>query len=284
MVEAAWLLDVYLQRERDWPTALSRSTLFRTPGFNRIFEGLLRDAIAAEAIANEEEFIAAFRTQAKKVASALHKQATDDWNSIDYGIGQLQHARDAEGMRFDKAVISVLALNRLAKRFKLCDKWCLPPHSIVACTFYFANLRGRLIRLAKTKVANSEEEKMEMALAELSEVTGQSVGVLDALAGKAPERETRAAYERAATTLASYPTQFAIYQFLAGIQPDLKSLKLEEVIVRRRVKTQNLKIIDDEVIVPFGRVTTGPYGWDPDGINDDRAFPAGGPPPPKARL
>lgn len=284
VLEAMRMLDVFLNRERDWPAALNRSTLFRIPDFETAFVKLYDEARAAGHVASDEEFSAAFRTQAKQVASQLHKQAADQWNDIKYGVQQLQHARAGQGMRFDKAVISVLALNRLSKRYSLCETCYLPPHSVVACVFYFANLRNRLRRYAATFGGNhSDEERMRLAIAEVAKASGQSEAVVDALAGEAVVRETKAEIAKAVTTLGSYPTQFAIYQFLAQHQPELLNANLQDVIVRRRVQTQNLEIIEDEVIIPFGRVTTGPYAWPLDGTNDHVEFPEGGPPPPATR-
>jgi hypothetical protein len=259
---ASRLLDVNLEVEKDWFAAVNRYTLFRIPGFRSAYEGLLAEISAdPDRELSEDEFKVSFRRHAKDVASFLYRQGKpNSWSETAYGVGQVQHALSGEGMRFDRAVISVLAFNRFSTKLGHARKWHLPAHSIVACVFYFANLRGRLRKLASKKPGN-DDEKMDAALHQIARATGQPVGLIDAVAGRMPARETPDEYRKAVTTLASYRTLSAILEALSKDQPDLTRAKIEDVIVRRRVQTQPLEILRDEVISEAGPVTAGPYAW-----------------------
>jgi hypothetical protein len=271
--DAAILLDVNLPHyDTGWFEAVGHLSGFRIPDFRKNFDGLVKAACADPECSRDtrEEIVALFMKEAHAIALKLHGQAQTalenpalkPWSAADYGPQQLTHALQGKGMRFDKAVITALALNRVAE---VCghEIWSIRPHQIVACVFFAANLHSRIAKLALSH-SGDEAKGWEMALQELSEVTGQSVGMLLHLAGTKPEDETDDGYEAAATTLASYPTLYAIHhavhQLLRRRNEESGRNRPDKAIVRRRPQSHKMKIYKEEKVAS-GRVNHGPFAW-----------------------
>ncbi len=298
--DAISLLDVCVSGERDWSSALARQSLFRVPDFKSQYDGLSEALINAEDNGFDEQadIDTQFRKEASRVAGKLianRKPGTQPWSEANYGRGQLDYALHGKAMRFDKAVISVLAFNRFAKQHDQLDHFALDNHSVVVCGFFFSNL----YRFIETFGATSEAEgdtPFARGVAEIASITGQAADVIEALAGNRAENLQTGTKEKAITHLGSFPAQFAILEVLAPRIKELKDAldearerasdgtspssekrltwKIERHIVRRRQGMSPPKTMSDEVIEPFGRVTWGLFGWGQDPENPDRVWPA----------
>lgn len=280
--DAMSFLDVYLQRERDWPRALTRYSLFRMPTYRRLHESML-DAVISHGrhgIESEEEFDTVLRHEAAQVARQLsgsRQKVGSEWVAPNYGRNQLRHALTGDPMRFDKAVVTVLAFNKLAEKFELAEAFTFAPHGIVACGFYFANLYRLIERFEGARDESSEA--FDRGVETIASMIDQPPVVLRLLAGYRAEGQRTQDTMRAATHLASYPTQFAILNALATRLPDLADVidndnHVERIIVRRRVGMQITKIINDEMLEPM-RVNVGPYRWPADGFPERGKWPSG---------
>jgi hypothetical protein len=297
--DALSLLDVSVSGERDWHGALARHSLFRIPAFKAQYNGLAEALIEASdnEIDSDADFERLFRKEASRVAGKLisnRKLGTQPWSEANYGRGQLDHALHGTAMRFDKAVISVLAFNRFAQQNELLDRYALGEHSVVVCGFFFSNLHRLIESFAGADDVDGETPFMRGA-AEIAAMTGQTPDVIEALAGKRAESLQTGAREKAVTHLGSYPTQFGILEALATKLREAKDaldevkqqaesptvgfgqrrpvLKIERLIVRRRQGMSPPKTLGDESIEPHGRVTWGPFGWGPDPDEPERMWP-----------
>lgn len=297
--DAITLLDVCVSGERDWHAALARHSLFRIPEFKAQYDGLAEALIDTpnNEIDSDADFERLFRKEASSVAGKLisnRKPGTHPWSEANYGRGQLEHALHGAAMRFDKAVISVLAFNCFAKKHSLLHRYALEEHSVVVCGFFFSNLH-RLIETFAGADRVDGDSLFARGVAEIADLTGQTAEVIEALAGKRAESLQTGAKEKAVTHLGSYPTQFGVLEALAtkvkeardaleevnqkieratvGFGERKPVLKIERLIVRRRQGMSPPKTLDDESIVPCGRVTWGPFGWGPDPDEPGRVWP-----------
>lgn len=263
MADTATFFDACLSGDKGWTEAVGRHSTFRIPGFGDKYQGLREELIelAGSKIQNEKDFENAFLKEANEVAAALYAQAPPrrKWSDSTYGPGQIPIAQRGHLMRLDKAVITVLAFNRMATEFGLQGKWAFGRHAISACLFYFANLQGRLARMAEA-AGDASEAGVTNVMTELAEAVGQPLHLIRELAGKMPEGEGIGPFEAAATHLASFPTHYAIYCFVAKRQTDLKRLNAD-VIVRRRAHGKRMDARNDELIERAARITHGPYQW-----------------------
>lgn len=280
IADTAPFLDVCLSGEKDWVDAVGRHSMFRIPSFKDKYYGL-RDAVVTNPESETEtddEFDGIFLKAAHDIAVALFTQAKrKKWSEVSYGRGQVNLALHGALMRLDKAVIAVLAINRVAERFGLGESWSIRRHEVAACIFYFANLFGRLRSIALARedgvdqLGGSEEERkardkalVESLLEELADATGQSVPVLRNLAGRMPDDDSIGAHQAAATHLACFPTLYAVLGFIVRNQPaGAKKPKARDTIVRRRAHARKMEALPEEVVKIAARVTHGPYKWEP---------------------
>ncbi|MES2442114.1 MAG: hypothetical protein V4574_04735 [Pseudomonadota bacterium] len=282
-LDAMPFLDAYLQGERDWTSAIMRYSLFRMPSFKEKYEGLSEAVIEIDGnnIDSEDFFDAHFRRVAGQVATPLVSaggRQKSPWTEAHFGQNQLQNAKSGTGMRFDKAVTAALTYNRIARDFKLGDSFVFEPHSIVACAFYFPDLRRLIQRFGGPKGIERDDAAFQAGCEAIAALTEQPPAVVRDLAGTWPEGSNTLDLQKAASHLGSYPTLFEILKVLATKLPDMKAVLeneklIEKHIIRRRVKMHVPRINGDEVIEPFGRITTGPYAWPEDDYPEGAPFP-----------
>ena len=299
--DAIELLDVYLDVEKDWPSALHRHSVFRMPSFRENYDGLVAALITAanSGFDEESDVESKLRKEAIDVAGKLivnKKAGTKPWSGSSFGRNQIDHARQGKAMRLDKALITAVAFNRIAKRYGLLDRFAIANHSVVVCGFYFSNLYRMIESYAGLTEQN--DAAFARAVTEIARLSGQSAEVVKALAGNRAANLQTEAKEKAVTHLGSFPTLVAILQVIATNVDEAKEAfeearnpppaptstigaarrplfpRFEKLIVRRRQKMSPPKTINDEVIDPFGRVTWGPFAWPTDPDVADTDFPA----------
>jgi hypothetical protein len=156
--DAEAFLDVNFGVDKGWFAAIGRMSIFRISGFQLFFISIMNAVISNPAFTQQtqKEFNALFDREAGLIARALFDQAHAVWNDAIYGGGQITRAIKGDGMRFDKAVIAVLTLNKIAVDHGL-KQWMIGPHQIVACAFYYANLHGRVLKLAHHHAGSDEQ-------------------------------------------------------------------------------------------------------------------------------
>ncbi len=269
--EASEFLDTKLRGERDWFKGVGRLAAFRIPDFAKLYFALFDQLVEdqqAEAEDGESDpkepvdqadFEAQFIREAKKVARDLNQNALvhhGSWCDVAYGAAQLRHAREGIPMRFDKAVVAALTLNRRSAQLGYGEAFAIGPHGVTASVFFFANLKGLLIRASEAAGAPVQEIVNKVAAK-----TGQPDSLIDLLAGARANGSTANDFEAAATHVASYQTQHEIARALLEWLPELANRPLRNMIVRRRNGSPNMKALPDEMLTQVHKVTTGPYAW-----------------------
>jgi hypothetical protein len=288
---AAQYLDANPTQAPNWIDAVGRLAAFRVTDFNRRYEGLRADILSPDRPADaprpfrideEKSFRNAFIQEGRLVASALRQQAGGNrWSEADYGPRQIDAALRSTPVRFDKAVITCLALNNIAIAFGLGDKWWIGRHSIVASIFSFPELLNMLRRIAVEEDGRSGEEadsekkddhierRIEELIEEMSENDDirQDVATLRLLAGLKGDEGTQVE-PKAGPHLASFKTQMAVLDFVldkqaaaeAGKDRRSKRIRLRQMIVQRAVGPKRLAAPKEEVGLA-SKVTHGPYKW-----------------------
>jgi hypothetical protein len=281
--DASEFLDAKLKVERDWFSGVGRLAAFRIPSFAKqyfaLFDKLVEDQ-QAEAEEGEgdpkepvdlAEFEAHFIREAKKVTRDLNQNALPHhagWCDMAYGTAQLRHAREGIPMRFDKAVVAALTLNRRCAQLNYGEAFTIGANEIVASAFFFANLKGLL-----NKAAEAEKTTFQDIIGRVAAVTGQSESLIGLLAGADAKGPTVNDFEVAATHVAAYQTQHEIARALLTWHPELATKSLRAIIVRRRNGAPNLKALPDETLVRARKVTTGPYAWPKTAADEDHPAP-----------
>lgn len=256
--EAARLLDVNLvSLDDDWSGGIGQSQFFRIPAFGQAFAALE---------ARRTTFSLQFVIQATELAFEISRDSQPrGWCEDSYTQRQLDLAIRGQPMRFDKAVVSVLTLNGIARTLK---KEPMPEHSIVCCAFRFPELpdlvtiaaRDQMREAARRDIPLTEEGAREHVLQHLQAATKQRRIFIDKLLNKMKSKSGR----REVEVTASYPTMRALYKALKAY-PSLRHRFVEEpregMIPLRRRRDHVASAVAEE-LVESGRVDRPPYGWD----------------------
>ncbi len=305
---AAQFLDVNPTRAVDWFDAVGRVAAFRVGNFGKYYSGLRADILSPEwpadapnpyRIGDDKAFRNAFIQEGRLVASKLHAQAIGTkWSEADYGPRQIDAALTDRPVRFDKAVITCLALNNIAQAFALDHKWSFGRHSMVASIFWFRGLLTILRKIALDEERRSSDatdsnkmgDGIERRVAELIEEMsddddiGQDVATLRMLAGLKAEGPIEVD-PKVGPYLASFPTQMAILNFLLGKEVDqgiaevgkerrTRRIRLTQVIVQREPHGPKRLAASGEKVAAPSRVTHGPYRWPgPDPASPEEHWP-----------
>lgn len=255
--EAARLLDVNLLPLDDWSGGIGQSQFFRMPDFASAYAALE---------ARRPTFALQFVIQATELAFEISRESEPrGWCEDSYTQRQLDLAIRGQPMRFDKAVISVLTLNGLARAM---EKKKLSPHPIVCCAFRFPELaalvalaeRDQQREAARRGISLTEEQARDHVLQHLQTATKQRRIFIEKLLNKVKSKSGR----RDVEVTASYPTLRALYKALKAY-PSLRQRFVEEpregMIPLRRRRDHVASAVPEESVAA-GRINRPPYGWD----------------------
>lgn len=251
--DAAAFLDANVARQSNWYSGFGTNKFCRIPEFSRFFKDV--SASWTGSITVEQHFLAL----ASSVARDLRDSGRPQWCKGDFSRPQFDAAMDGAPMRFDKAVMVVLALNKFAGELGLEQPF--GTHCLVACGFRFDRMHeliGQASAEYAAKASNAQsltdEQCRQAVLRYLADVARQPFNVVRDLA-KADGR---------VKFTASYPTQRAIYKALMAFpacEAVVGTVERADLIQLRKRGESQMSAVEGEKLAPAEAVTRPPYHW-----------------------
>jgi hypothetical protein len=251
--DAVQLLDVDLRHVLGWYGGITQSQFFRVPGFAAYFTQWERSS------SERETFDSRFLVEATKIATHLSRQGNPtNWCEDSFNQRQLDMVLRDRPMRFDKAVVAVLALDAFGKTLKPAQTFD-PLHSVVCCAFRISALKEYFDRAADDAGGALAPHAQDVVYRHLQTSTGQSRLFLERLVHgvKSPSGRTTNVTASYATLRKTY---FALRKF-----PSLAHLQLEprSNLIELRLRGDPIATAVREERVLAGRVDRPPYGFEP---------------------